>query len=70
MLVIDNHHALLKRIQEHATLVLGSRPSKTRLRNEIIDHYLSTLELNTSDEIIALVRELFPAKVKEENEGE
>lgn len=70
MYVTQNQYTLFKRIQEHATLVLGERPQKFQLKDKLLGHYLSTLELNTSDQIMALVRELFPVKVKEEeNEG-
>lgn len=70
MRCFDDHYALIKRIQSHATLVLGARPSKSSVRDKIIKRYLSTLELDTSEQIMALVRELFPAKIKKENEGE
>lgn len=69
MYVTQNQYTLFKRIQEHATLVLGERPQKFQLKDRLLGHYLSTLELKTSEQIMALVRELFPVKAAE-NEGE
>lgn len=47
------------RIAEHATVVLGHRPNKYSLRDKLFNHYLSTLEHKTNDELMALARELF-----------
>lgn len=69
MYVTQKQYTLFKRIQEHATLVLGERPQKFQLKDRLLGHYLSTLELKTSEQIMALVRELFPVKAAE-NEGE
>ncbi|MGN4987251.1 hypothetical protein [Aeromonas hydrophila] len=69
MYVTQKQYTLFKRIQEHATLVLGERPQKFQLKDWLLGHYLSTLELKTSEQIMALVRELFPIKAAE-NEGE
>lgn len=48
-----------KRIAEHATVVLGHSPNTHYLKTKLFAHYLSTLEHNTNDELMALVRELF-----------
>lgn len=47
------------RITEHATVVLGHSPNKHYLKKKLFNHYLSTLEHKTNDELMALVHELF-----------